>query len=278
MALDSPAPGTQQLGGPPPAPPNKAMTKTAKILLGGGAGLFVLMLICCAGVIAAVGSAGKPDAAASPPAAAIAAASPPSAAPSASPTLPPAPSPTPSPMAQLPADKVYSGRGDKVLKLPQLHEEYHYIAKITHSGSSNFAVKLRGSGGEYLDLLVNEIGRYSGTRPLSFRDYPAAMEINADGSWKVTVQVLQKALRWNGAVLKGKADNVYLVPAGVLDGLAALKITHSGRSNFAIWAYGDSGRDLLVNEVGKYSGEVLVSADTAVLEITADGAWSIQKS
>ncbi|WP_155371835.1 hypothetical protein [Catellatospora vulcania] len=178
----------------------------------------------------------------------------------------------------VPADKVYSGRGDKVVKLAKFDEEYHYIAKISHSGSSNFAIKSRGSNGEYLDLLVNEIGSYAGTRPLTFEDYPAALEITAGGSWKVTVQVLQKAPRWSGALLKSKGDAVYLVPSGVLGGLSTLKVSHTGRSNFALWAWGESGRDLVINEIGKYSGEVLVSSETIVFEVTADGSWSVQKS
>lgn len=279
MTQDSASPPeTLRIGNPPVAPPSKVMTKSTKVLLGIGAGVIGLLLMCCIGVIAVVGSTDKPDAASSPTAVAKPAAATQAAGPTASPSPATATSPTPSPVAQLPADRVYSGRGDKVLRLSKFDEQYHYIAKITHSGTSNFAVKLRGSDGEYLDLLVNEIGRYSGTRPLTFEDYPAAMEIIASGNWKVTIQVLQKAPRWNGAALTSKGDNVYLVQPGTLSGLSTLKITHSGRSNFAVWAYEDSGRDLLINEIGKYSGEVLVSADTVVLEVTADGIWTIQKS
>jgi hypothetical protein len=59
-------------------------------------------------------------------------------------------------------------------------------------------------------------------------------------------------------------------------GLTTLKITHSGSSNFAVKAYGDSSR-LLVNEIGKYSGETLLPSGTVLLEVEADGNWTLEK-
>jgi hypothetical protein len=53
-----------------------------------------------------------------------------------------------------------------------------------------------------------------------------------------------------------------------------LKLSHRGSGNFAIWAYGESSRDLLVNEIGRYSGEVFLGGAT-LLEIVADGSWSM---
>jgi hypothetical protein len=51
-----------------------------------------------------------------------------------------------------------------------------------------------------------------------------------------------------------------------------------GSSNFAVHAYSDSGADLLINEIGKYGGEVLLPSGTLVVEINADGAWTMQKT
>ncbi|MEU5903268.1 hypothetical protein ABZ780_02705 [Micromonospora sp. NPDC047467] len=72
-----------------------------------------------------------------------------------------------------------SGKGDDVVILGGDAT----AVKITHSrGSSNFAVYAysleSGEGG----LLVNEIGGYSGVRPLTA---PALMEITADGNWTI---------------------------------------------------------------------------------------------
>jgi hypothetical protein len=73
-----------------------------------------------------------------------------------------------------------SGRGDDVVVLGGSAS----AAKITHSkGRSNFVVEAysleTGEGG----LLVNEIGGYSGTRPLTA---PALVQVTADGYWTIS--------------------------------------------------------------------------------------------
>jgi hypothetical protein len=73
-----------------------------------------------------------------------------------------------------------SGKGDDVIVLGGSATK----ARITHSkGSSNFVVTAysleTGDGG----LLVNEIGGYSGTRPLQA---PALVEVTADGAWTIS--------------------------------------------------------------------------------------------
>ena len=73
-----------------------------------------------------------------------------------------------------------AGKGDDVLVLGGDATD----AKITHRrGDSNFVVYAysldTGEGG----LLINEIGAYSGVRPLSA---PALVQITADGYWTIT--------------------------------------------------------------------------------------------
>jgi hypothetical protein len=53
--------------------------------------------------------------------------------------------------------------------------------------------------------------------------------------------------------------------------------THSGSSNFAVWAVDGSGKqiDLLVNEIGPYSGTVLMPLATRYLSVdAANASWS----
>lgn len=54
-------------------------------------------------------------------------------------------------------------------------------------------------------------------------------------------------------------------------------ISHQGTSNFAVWALDANlnRRDLLVNEIGAYTGTVRVERGTAGLEINADGSWTV---
>ncbi|HEY7223724.1 MAG TPA: hypothetical protein VH561_09065 [Micromonosporaceae bacterium] len=176
----------------------------------------------------------------------------------------------------LPADQVFQGRGDKVVKL-KLDTDYVHIAKITHSGSSNFAVWSLDADGSNLDLLVNEIGSYTGVRPIDIRDTPAALKIEADGSWKITIQVAQKAPRWTGNK-SGTGSAVLLVDPAAASGMTTIKITHTGSSNFAVWVYGANDADLLVNEIGHYSGETILPSWAVLLEIEADGKWTVTKT
>ena len=62
---------------------------------------------------------------------------------------------------------------------------------------------------------------------------------------------------------------------GVLDDLAVMKITYKGASNFVVSTYSGEGVDLQVTEIGRYSGESLFPGSTILVEIEADGAWSI---
>ena len=53
-------------------------------------------------------------------------------------------------------------------------------------------------------------------------------------------------------------------------------IRHGGSSNFVVSAWGSSW-DLLVNEIGNYSGTVRVPAGTVIFEVQADGNWTIDQ-
>jgi hypothetical protein len=48
-----------------------------------------------------------------------------------------------------------------------------------------------------------------------------------------------------------------------------------GQDNFVVHVYSDAGEDLLVNEIGTYQGEEVVPAGPAVLQINADGPWTV---
>ena len=57
---------------------------------------------------------------------------------------------------------------------------------------------------------------------------------------------------------------------------AVANITYRGGSNFVVIYYG--GGDLLVNEIGRYKGQVAFTPGPAIVEITASGPWSIRTS
>jgi hypothetical protein len=268
----SPGPQPPQFGQPFAIPPPPKKSNTGLII---GVAVAVIAVLCvCGGIVAAVATSdgekepNEVQKAAQATSAPATTAAPTPAATTAAPTTPP---PPPPPAA--PKDQTFTGRGDKVLKL-KLSEDHAHIASITHSGGSNFVVTSLEASGDLMDLIVNEIGRYSGVRPLDFTGTPAALKVEAGGAWKIVVRTLDKAPMWPSAATSGKGPAVVRVNPGAVGGLTSVKITHKGSSNFVVIAYGDS-RDLLVNKIGKYSGEVLLPSDAAAIEVEADGAWTM---
>lgn len=168
----------------------------------------------------------------------------------------------------------FSGTGSEVVILEPLDEEVLF-ATVTHSGSSNVALWSVDENGQDIDLLVNEIGNYEGQVAFNFRDNPAAVRIEADGEWAIDLAHLSEAPRWDGkGAYEAKGDSIVIVD-GVADGLTPVTLTHDGKSNFAIWAWGESYPDLIVNDIGSYDGTTLLPDGSLVLQVSADGNWTI---
>lgn len=177
----------------------------------------------------------------------------------------------------IPADEVFEGYGATVVSL-DLPDDYLHTVAFTHTGESNFAVWSVDEDGESIDLLVNEIGDYQGARPLDFDVEPVALDIEADGTWQAIVQVLQRAPLWPEQT-SGTGATVLVADPAETRGLTVVRLTHDGQSNVVLWAYTDDGEwDLLVNEIGEYSGEQRLPSGTVVLEIDADGDWTLQRA
>jgi hypothetical protein len=186
------------------------------------------------------------------------------------------PEPTPEPPAFAFEPFTLSGSGSEVAQFT-IPEDAPAIATISNRGAGNFAVWTVGADGSQLELLVNEIGNFDGTKLFDAAngEHSVAFKIESDGAWTIDVKPITAARTWDGASqLAGKgADVILVVPP--ISGFVSALIIHDGDSNFAIWTYSDSGRDLLVNEIGAYRGEHLVSSGTALIAIEADDNWSI---
>ncbi|MFC4060232.1 hypothetical protein ACFOWE_18160 [Planomonospora corallina] len=168
----------------------------------------------------------------------------------------------------------HSGKGDKVLRLKGVDQPV--IVKFTHDGSSNFAINSLDENGDETDLLVNTIGDYQGTVLAGMREgsSPAAFKIQADGPWTVEIKDVLEARTWPESRITGKGDDVLIIP-GTVEGFTVMTAEHSGESNFVIHAYTQDREELLVNEIGKYTGEVTLPNGTAMVRIEADGKWTL---
>jgi hypothetical protein len=169
-----------------------------------------------------------------------------------------------------------SGRGDKVAKF-KIVEGVPGIATIAYTGLHNFAVISLADDGSDNALLVNTIGSYKGTVLFDISDgeHSVAFKVESSGSWTITVKPVLDARKWGvTGSITGKGDDVLLLDPQP-SGLTTAKIVYKGEHNFAVIAYAASGSDLLVNEIGSYSGEVQVPDATLLLEVQASGSWTV---
>ncbi|WP_424446365.1 NINE protein [Microbacterium sp. CH-015] len=164
-----------------------------------------------------------------------------------------------------------SGSGDSLTTLPE--GAAGGIVTATHSCQRNFAISvLDASNASTGELLVNTIGAYSGTTAWGINAFGegARLQVTADGDWTITISPMGAAPTLASA---GIGDAVFLYDGGA----AALAATHDGQSNFAIIEETSEAfhMGLLVNEIGAYSGTVPVAAGPSVIEVTADGNWTL---
>lgn len=98
------------------------------------------------------------------------------------PTLTPtAAGPTPTPVILK-----FQGSGDDIVNFTAVTSGLAQFS-LSHRGSHNFAVKLLRSNGDYIDLLVNDIGDYDGKGTAKIEAGQYVLDITADGNWAVIV-------------------------------------------------------------------------------------------
>lgn len=199
-------------------------------------------------------------------------------------TSAPVDSPTPTVEAEPPAPAVdpyterfgtfatvtESGTGDSVIKLPGEAA----LVTATHKGSSNFVIETLDASNQMHDLLVNEIGSYSGVVSYGLQTDGATMlKITADGAWSIQIAPIATAPVATSP-LSGTGDAVYKYEGSA----AVAAVTHSGASNFVLQQTDGTWPNLLINEIGTYQGSVPLLSGPSLLLITADGAWTIATS
>jgi hypothetical protein len=180
------------------------------------------------------------------------------------------------------APQDFSGSGDQVVALASPAAR-PFLATVSGVGTSNLIVWAVDSAGQKSDLVVNEIGSYPTSTLLV--DVPVGstvygFEVTATGfTWTIQVRPLTDAASWLAGQTSGQVSTV--LATGPVAGITSLALANIGQSNFIVWAYDGNGRrlDLLVNEIGNYSGTVLIPVGTRYLSIeSSGGSWSASRS
>lgn len=163
-----------------------------------------------------------------------------------------------------------NGSGDDVITDVSVGKGL-YKVHFTNSGSRNFIVWVHDSSGDK-DLAVNTIGKYDGYYFL-LGESPFTFEIKSNGKWTYTIEPIgttsEKSFSGKGNAVTG----MFTAPSG------KYHLSHDGERNFIVWLYTTSGRDLVVNDIGKYDGNCLLTIPSdsfAILVIQADGNWVIE--
>jgi hypothetical protein len=98
----------------------------------------------------------------------------------------------------------------------------------------------------------------------------AYLQISSSGPWHIEIRSAKTARRFDTDV-DGSGDEVLIYQGRT--GIAAL--THDGSSNFIVHEYTSTGSNSMVNEIGPYNGRVPIAAGPALVEVLADGHWTI---
>lgn len=161
-----------------------------------------------------------------------------------------------------------NGSGDDVVQGITTGDGIYRI-HFTNAGQHNFIVKSYDSSSS-TDLLVNEIGNYDGYQFLEGTS-PFSFEISSDGNWSYTIERIgvtsEEAFSGSGCYV----TEMFTATSG------AWYFTHDGSSNFVVKALTTDGFDLLVNEIGVYSGKKMLnvpSGSNVLLIVEADGNWT----
>lgn len=80
----------------------------------------------------------------------------------------------------------FSGNGDDVLSFTATGDGLR-IFTMSYKGSGNFAIWLKDSRGESVDLLANEIGSYSGRKSERIETGKYYLDVSASGPWSITI-------------------------------------------------------------------------------------------
>ncbi len=163
------------------------------------------------------------------------------------------------------------GNGDYVAD--GLHVKNYAVLHIEHNGDGGFSV-VSYEGDEYDELLVAEVGNYSGDLLIDHSgDFNLEVKCSS-GNWSIKSSELSID---DSSSFSGNGDTITGITS--YSG-GSWKLEHFGEGGFSVVEYGvnEGYMELLVAKVGNYSGIVKVEkAPNIFFEVKADGDWTIEK-
>ena len=177
----------------------------------------------------------------------------------------------------------FSGTGHKFIGIDPGSplDSTRWIMEATHDGSGGFQVTAVDSHGKPTDQILYLTGAYEGRSSFAFGRYapPDAIEITADGNWKLTFtdpRALDSIDTAPGTVFNGRGNEVYRFET---DGeprtiQLACEACEAGISLYSLGQYDWEEEGVLLSEFGRMSGLVRIVSvpkGTEYLEIALPG-------
>jgi len=189
--------------------------------------------------------------------------------PTSEPTATLVPTPVPEPI-------IINGTGDSIQNIDKWPDPA-IIHIVGNASQRHFAVIPYDSNGNRAGLLVNTTDYYDGRNLIDFEQdqHTSRLEITSEGEWTIEILPLVSArvLQVPGTI-EGNGDDVLLLMGGTPD-IANISGNPAAR-HFAVFPFGNGRRfSLMVNTTDPYEGQVLVDRNAEVLQVNAEGAWSI---
>lgn len=158
-----------------------------------------------------------------------------------------------------------SGSGPTLVPLPAATAG---LVTATYDGDGYFGITALDTAGEMSELLVNTGGPYAGTTAFGLLSpgLGTTLEVTADGPWSLQIAPVSTA---PALVPSGTGDTVLLYEGAE----QTMTVTHDGEL-LALWQAAEFP-DLLLSEIGPYSGTTTFLSGRSVVSVGADGAWTL---
>jgi hypothetical protein len=169
-----------------------------------------------------------------------------------------------------------SGQSDGVVNVTYPSSQAALL-HATYQGTSNFVIKGIDASGNEDTLFVNTIGNYDGVRLMNAQTQstPTRLQVQASGPWTITISSAFTApVATSPGHYANNGDQVLLVKGHPSTG----HFFNTGDANFVVHAYTSSQVELLVNEIGNFSGTEIVPNGTILFEVESNGAWTVDLS
>lgn len=167
--------------------------------------------------------------------------------------------------------RTYSGSGNKVVKIKKPGQATDpVLLTARYRGGGNFSVFALDSSLHRSDILVNVLGKYKGTNLLDGQGQQTrTLKVQAKGPWTIKIKQVAAAKRVTTHA-KGTGDDVLLYTG--TSGVATLD--YRGTLNFVV-KYADASSGVLADEVERYRGQVPIKKGPVLIDVSADGAWTL---